>query len=77
MRILISSARTLTNTPEQLHALEALRFRGTDRDLGEALGQKYVAKAFPPAAKARAVEMVNNLIDALRDDLKTFVMDEP
>jgi putative endopeptidase len=63
--------RTLTGTPEQLPRWKRC-VSVTDRDLGEALGQKYVAKAFPPAAKARAMEMVNNLIDALRDDLKTL-----
>jgi len=44
----------------------------TDRELGFALGRIYVHKYFPPAAKARALEMVNNLVAALRDDLKTL-----
>lgn len=44
----------------------------TDRRLGEALGQIYVQKYFPPAAKARALELVNNLTEALRDDLQTL-----
>ncbi|HEY6273409.1 MAG TPA: M13 family metallopeptidase [Terriglobales bacterium] len=44
----------------------------TDRALGEALGQIYVKEYFPPEAKARAQEMVNNLIAALRDDLETL-----
>jgi putative endopeptidase len=44
----------------------------TDRQLGEALGQIYVQKYFPPAAKARALELVNNLTAALRDDLQTL-----
>jgi len=44
----------------------------TDRQLGEALGQIYVQKYFPPKAKARALEMVNHLIDALHDDLQTL-----
>ena len=44
----------------------------TDRQLGEALGQIYAQKYFPPEAKARALEMVNHLIDALHDDLKTL-----
>ena len=44
----------------------------TDRRLGEALGQFYVQKYFPPVAKARALELVNNLTDALRDDLQTL-----
>ena len=43
--------------------------QATDRNLGEALGQAYVEKYFSPAAKARAKEMVNNLIAALRDDI--------
>jgi putative endopeptidase len=46
--------------------------QSTDRLLGEALGQVYVAKAFPPEAKARALQMVNNLRAALRDDLSTL-----
>jgi len=46
--------------------------QATDRALGEALGQVYVQKYFPPAAKARALEMVHNLIAALRDDLQTL-----
>src|SRR5208282_5793985 len=46
--------------------------QSTDRNLGEALGQVYVEKYFPPAAKARAREMVQNLITALRDDIPTL-----
>ena len=44
----------------------------TDRALGEALGQLYVAKTFTPAAKERARTMVANLIAALREDLTTL-----
>ena len=44
----------------------------TDRALGEALGQLYVAKTFTPEARARARTMVANLIAALRDDLTTL-----
>jgi putative endopeptidase len=44
----------------------------TDRALGEALGQLYVQKYFPPEAKAHAVVMVHNLINALHDDLQTL-----
>ncbi len=44
----------------------------TDRQLGEALGQIYAQKYFPPEAKARALEMVNHLTEALRDDLQTL-----
>ncbi|MCU1281962.1 MAG: Metallopeptidase [bacterium] len=35
-----------------------------DRALGEAVGKLYVAKYFPPAEKARAEEMVRNLVAA-------------
>jgi putative endopeptidase len=41
----------------------------TDQFLGEALGQKYVEKYFPPAAKARMQEIVRNLLAAMRDDI--------
>ncbi|HEX4424834.1 MAG TPA: M13 family metallopeptidase [Terriglobales bacterium] len=41
----------------------------TDQYLGEALGQEYVRKYFPPAAKARMQEMVRNLLAAMRDDI--------
>jgi putative endopeptidase len=44
----------------------------TDRALGEALGQIYVQKTFTPQARARAQEMVKNLIAALHDDLSTL-----
>ena len=46
--------------------------QSTDRNLGEALGKAYVDKYFPPAAKTRAKEMVNNLIAALREDIPTL-----
>ena len=45
---------------------------GTDRALGEALGEVYVKKAFPPEAKARALEMVRNLEAALKSDIGTL-----
>lgn len=41
----------------------------TDRNLGEVLGQVYVERYFPPSAKARAMEMVNNVREAFRDRL--------
>ncbi|HWR17189.1 MAG TPA: M13 family metallopeptidase [Terriglobales bacterium] len=42
----------------------------TDELLGEALGQKYVEKHFPPAAKARMQELVKNLLWAMGDTIK-------
>jgi putative endopeptidase len=50
----------------------------TDNALGEALGEVYVKKAFPPEAKARMKQLVNNLIVALREDIPTLDwMSEP
>jgi putative endopeptidase len=43
----------------------------TDSLLGEALGKKYTEKYFPPAAKARMLELVHNLLLAMGDDIKT------
>ncbi|HEX3083940.1 MAG TPA: M13 family metallopeptidase, partial [Pyrinomonadaceae bacterium] len=50
----------------------------TDGALGEALGAVYVQKAFPPAAKQRALTMVQNLEAALKSDISTLSwMSEP
>jgi putative endopeptidase len=43
--------------------------RTTDRDLGMALGQAYVAAAFPPESKQRAVAMVHDIQNALDRDI--------
>ena len=40
-----------------------------DRTIGEALGQLYVEKYFPPQAKARMQELVANLKEVFRDHL--------
>ena len=63
--------RKLSGTKEMLPRWKRC-VQSTDRNLGEALGQIYVEKYFPSAAKARAKEMVNNLIAALRDDIPTL-----
>jgi endothelin-converting enzyme/putative endopeptidase len=41
-----------------------------DAVLGEALGQRYVDRYFPPAAKARTQEMVKNLLAAMGDTIR-------
>ena len=41
-----------------------------DRDLGEALGQAYVDRAFPPASKQRTLEMVHAIEGALSGDIQ-------
>jgi putative endopeptidase len=46
--------------------------QSVNRNVGEALGQVYVEKYFPPAAKAHALEMVHNLLAALRSDIPTL-----
>jgi putative endopeptidase len=43
--------------------------QSANQELGEALGEVYVRKYFPPAAKAQAKQMVNNLTVALRSDI--------
>lgn len=49
-----------------------------DNNLGDPLGQLYVAEYFPPASKARMIELVANLRASLRERLLTLEwMDEP
>lgn len=60
--------RTLSGTPE----LKERWKRGVDlvnQGLGEAVGKLYVEKYFPPEAKAKADELVRNLIAAMDDRL--------
>ena len=45
----------------------------TDAQLGEALGAVYVKQYFPPAAKSRALELVENLQTTLGDDIPTLL----
>ncbi len=46
--------------------------RSTDGALGEALGQLYVARHYPPEAKARMDEMITNIKAVMRDRLTTL-----
>jgi predicted metalloendopeptidase len=46
--------------------------RAADRDLGEALGQAYVAQAFPPESKQRVVDLVHDIETALDTDIKSL-----
>jgi len=43
-----------------------------DQQLGEALGKLYVARYFPPEAKAKADTLVANLLKAYEADIKTL-----
>jgi predicted metalloendopeptidase len=64
--------KTLQGTPEN-EARWKRCVSSTDEALGLALGKAYVKEYFPPEAKASADAMVKNLIEALRDDLKTLL----
>jgi putative endopeptidase len=59
------NAKTLNGQPELEERWK--RVLGTiNRSMGEALGQLYVAAYFPPEAKARAEELVENVRNALK-----------
>jgi putative endopeptidase len=64
-------SRQLSGTKENLPRYRQC-VQATDGELGEALGQLYVEKYFPPAAKAQAITIIHNLMAALRDDLQTL-----
>jgi putative endopeptidase len=40
-----------------------------EKAIGQAVGKRYVAQYFPPAAKARMQELVGHLIEAYREDI--------
>jgi len=48
-----------------------------DHDLGEALGQAYVDRAFPPESKARTIEMVHAIERAMLDDIESVTWMTP
>lgn len=63
--------RTLSGTPE----LRERWKRGVslvEGSLGEAIGQEYVARHFPPEAKERMLRLVQNLIEAYRADISSL-----
>src|SRR5690606_26980134 len=52
--------------------------KAVDGAIGEALGQLYVEKHFPPAARARMMEMIDNIKAVMRSRLETVEwMTEP
>jgi len=63
--------RTLQGTPENLPRWKRC-VAATDTAIGSALGKIYVREHFPPEAKRRAEEMVQNLIAALAEDIRTL-----
>ena len=62
---------TLGGVKEQLPRSERCT-AATDASLRDVLGKVYVEKAFPPASKARALALVNNLQGVLHDDIETL-----
>lgn len=64
-------SETLTGTTKMLPRWKRV-VAEIDGDVGEALGQLYVAQYFPPQAKARVLKLVADLRAALREDLATL-----
>ena len=57
---------------KELHERWKRVLETVDGEVGEALGQLYVAENFPPESKARMLALVNNLRSALRARLQTL-----
>lgn len=58
--------------PRFRKVLEITAGRRGSEPMGQALGQLFVEQAFPPQAKARALELVGNVKAALADRLRTL-----
>ena len=71
MRTLLSTARPCADrkscTPRWKRCTEDV-----DDDLGEALGQAYVAKYFSPDAKQQALKMVKEIETAMQQDIDSL-----
>jgi putative endopeptidase len=67
--VLSGNTQQLPRTTRATHLL--------DNTMGEALGKLYVAKYFPPESKAKAVELVNNLLKAYDADIRTLAWMTP
>jgi putative endopeptidase len=57
---------------KQIQPLWRRCIQAEDRDIGQALGQAYVARAFPPESKQRVQEMVNALKAALAQEMDSM-----
>ena len=66
-----SSGKVLNGTPEREARWKRVE-AATDSTLGEALGQLYVEKAFPPKSKERVKDLVENLRAALQERITTL-----
>jgi putative endopeptidase len=67
--MLSGSTQQLDRKTRGIHLLDGL--------LGEALGQLYVARYFPPESKVKAEQLVNNLLKAYEADIKTLTWMSP
>ncbi len=63
--------RTLSGVPQQKERWKRA-VALVDQAMGEAAGELYVARHFPPEAKARMVELVANLVQAYRRDIESL-----
>lgn len=57
-------------SPRQERVIETISGRVGSEPLGQALGELFVAEAFPPEAKRRALELVGHVKAALRERLE-------
>lgn len=65
--------RTLNGQPEQRDRWKrGVQLVGSLNGLGEAIGQVYVARYFPPESKAKMVQLVENLRAAYADRIKNL-----
>ena len=62
--VLAGSTQQLDRQTRGMHLL--------DQQMGEALGKLYVARYFPPEAKAKADQLVSNLLKAYEADIQTL-----
>jgi len=69
-------AHTLYGAEQQLPRWRRC-VRAADRDLGEALGQAYVAAAFPPESKQRTVALVHDVEGGLSQDIDSLEWMQP
>src|SRR5258706_11142527 len=65
------SGRVLSGTQQQQDRWKRC-VRSADNNVGELLGQEYVARNFTPEAKAKMNALIDNLIAALREDIPTL-----
>lgn len=63
---------TTLNGVKEMKSREKRMVQLLDGILGQPLGELYVAKAFPPAAKAKMMEMIANIKDALADRINAL-----